>query len=57
MGCAKYELRRVWTESSENAVEKIRKSSVYIIGNIKRPTIYLLRGGVGDFWSSRIFFF
>ena len=22
----------------------------------KRPTIYLLRGGVGDFWSSRIFF-
>ena len=22
----------------------------------KGPTIYLLRGGVGDFWSSRIFF-
>ena len=35
MGCAKYELRRVWTEPSENAVGKVRKSSVYLVGNIE----------------------
>lgn len=35
MDSAKYELRRVWTEPSENAVEKVRKSSVYLVGNIE----------------------
>ena len=35
MGCAKYELRRVWTEPSENVVGKVRKSSVYLVGDIK----------------------
>ena len=35
MDSAKYELRRVWTEPSENAVGKVRKSSVYLVGNIE----------------------
>ena len=35
MDSAKYELRRVWNEPSENAVGKVRKSSVYLVGNFK----------------------